>query len=229
MDLLRRRFLIELISAGVGLAGLTFFARAAGAMGGSFIKQGVRKIEGNVSINGIAAENGSAVNVGDRVSTGLNSSVIFVIGDDAFLLRAESEVIIDGKINPDNKVQTVDLLQITRGKLLSVFGKGRRRIVTPTAVAGVRGTGIYVEAEISQTYICTCYGKVDISALGRDEESETVVTNHHEAPRYVLATGPGPLIIKAPVKNHTDLELTRLESYVMRRPPFNELEGAYDN
>lgn len=229
MNPFRRRFLIEIISAGVGLAGLSFFARLAGAMGFFPIRQGMRKVDGDVRINGKPAREGSAVNLGDEVTTGLKSMAIFLVGEDAFLLRADSKVVIDGKPSPGIKMQVVDLLRLSHGKLLSVFGKGKRQIVTPTAVAGIRGTGIYVEAEPERTYICTCYGRVDIEARGRPGEKETIETRHHEEPRYIIALGTGPLIAKAPFLNHTDVELMTLESYVRRRPPFDPSDGRYDH
>lgn len=229
MNPLRRRFLIDIVSAGVGLAGLSFFVRIAGAMGSSGIKQGVRKIEGDIRINGKPATLGSVINIGDRVSTGVISAATFVVGEDAFLLRAGSEVVIEGKPATGNNMQVVELLRLSHGKLLSVFGKGKgkRKIMTPTAVAGVRGTGIYVEAEPERTYICTCYGQVDIEALGRPCEKEKIETQHHDAPRYIHASGNGPLIVKAPVQNHTDAELITLESYVNRRPPFEPSDDRY--
>ncbi|HLA27920.1 MAG TPA: hypothetical protein VJZ49_08500 [Syntrophales bacterium] len=228
MDPFRRRFLIEIISAGVGLAGLSFFVRLAGAMGFSPIRQGMRKVEGDVRINAKPAREGAAVNIGDEVTTGLKSMAIFLVGEDAFLLRADSKVVIDGKPNPGIIMQVVDLLRLSHGRLLSVFGKGERQIETPTAVAGIRGTGIYVEAEPERSYICTCYGRVDIEARGRPGEKETIETLHHEAPRYIFASGTGPLIAEAPFMNHTDTELMILESYVRRRPPFDPSEGRYD-
>ena len=108
------------------------------------------------------------------------------------------------------------------GKLLSVFGRGSRSIATPTATIGIRGTGIYIEAEAERTYVCTCYGLVDLQASNMPEARETVMTTHHDAPRYIYAHGETPIkmIEPAPVINHTDAELIMLEALVGRKPPF---------
>lgn len=72
------------------------------------------------------------------------------------------------------------------------------------------------------TYVCTCYGATDIAASDDPKISESVVSAHHDAPRYVLAKADkGRRIVPAPFKNHTDLELTLIESLVGRNPPFS--------
>ena len=141
---------------------------------------------------------------------------MFVIGRDAFLIRERSELLTAGR-----SVLTGSLRLVT-GKLLSVFGRGSRSITTPTATIGIRGTGIYIEAEAERTYVCTCYGLVDLQASNMPEARETVMTTHHDAPRYIYAHGEMPIkmIEPAPVINHTDAELIMLEALVGRKPPF---------
>ena len=104
--------------------------------------------------------------------------------------------------------------------MLAVFDRRNRKIITPTAVLGIRGTGIYIEAEPKRTYVCTCYGIVDIEAKATPDVRETVKTNHHESPRFVYGSGSKQFIVKAPVVNHTDAELILLEEFVGRQPPF---------
>ncbi len=57
--------------------------------------------------------------------------------------------------------------------MLSVFGKGRTRVETKTAVLGVRGTGVYIEAEPERTYICVCYGKIELTARATGERNSS--------------------------------------------------------
>ena len=53
-----------------------------------------------------------------------------------------------------------------------MFPKGRQlRLTTQTATIGIRGTGVYVEAEPSQTYFCTCYGIADVAATNDAKRS----------------------------------------------------------
>ena len=104
------------------------------------------------------------------------------------------------------------------GRLLSVFATGHpRRILTPSATIGIRGTGGYIEAQRGRTYFCLCYGAADIaSANGSATDSYT--TTHHESPRYIYGDRRADAIVPANVANHTDDELIMLEALVGRRP-----------
>ena len=177
---------------------------------------GMIEVRGEVLINGRPARAGAALKPGDSVATAPESSAVFVVGRDAFLIRERSELLTAGR-----SVLTGSLRLVT-GKLLSVFGRGPRSITTPTSTIGIRGTGIYIEAEAERTYVCTCYGLVDLQASNMPEARETVRTTHHDAPRYIYAHGETPIkmIEPAPVVNHTDVELIMLEALVGRKPPF---------
>ena len=119
-------------------------------------------------------------------------------------------------------------LRLLTGALLSVFGKREHHFSTPTATIGIRGTGLYVESEPEFSYVCTCYGTTDIAAAGDDASKETIVSRHHDAPRYVYADGAsGQRIRSAPFKNHTDLELALIEALVGRTTPFNLFDEGY--
>ncbi|MFH1604347.1 MAG: hypothetical protein ABIH03_10625 [Pseudomonadota bacterium] len=186
---------------------------------------GMVSIKGDVLINGGATRTGALVRPGDSVVTAPGGSAVFVVGSDAFLLREASELLSSG-----GEVLIASLRLVT-GKLLSVFGRGPRLITTPTATIGIRGTGIYIEAGIERSYVCTCYGVVDLQASNMPEARETVRANHHDAPRYIYAHGEMPIkmIEQAPVVNHTDAELIMLEALVGREPPFIGAKGRRSN
>ncbi len=209
-----KRMLLLLAAAAAGPLALR--PRGAAAMGGEPVIQGLRRAEGDVRVNGAAALPGASIKPGDVVRTGAKSVAVFVVGKDAFLLRENSEVSLSGV--PEQSL--IAEIRMKVGKLLSVFGRGKKALITPTAVCGIRGTGIYVESAADRTYVCTCYGTVDIEASTSPGQHETVKTTHHEAPRYIYAGGKGSLIEKAPMLNHTDEELIMLESLVRRKPPF---------
>jgi hypothetical protein len=121
----------------------------------------------------------------------------------------------------------INALRLVTGKLLSVFGKTKHRMYTPNATIGIRGTGIYIETDPEQSYVCTCYGVVDLFADKDKESRETIVSHHHNAPRYILTNEqPGHNIRPAPFINHTDLELQIIESLVGRTPPFLAAGGG---
>ena len=182
--------------------------------------QGVHEIQGAVRINAQIAKKGSIVSPGDILTTGSGSSAVIVIGGDAHLIRENSRIII-GK----NVLAGQNVFQIIAGKILSVYSKGDKKIITPTATIGIRGTGLYIEVEEEMTYVCLCYGQAEIFSGNLSKPLEKIQTTHHEAPRYIYASG-SEKIHEAPVKNHTDDELTFLESLVGRVPPFAAKKGA---
>ena len=96
-----------------------------------------------------------------------------------------------------------------------------------TSYAGLL-SGVYKEAELEQTYVCTCYGVVDLFSDKDKHSTETITAQHHDAPRYILSNEPsGRNIREAPFINHTDLELQVIEELVGRTPPFTMAGGGY--
>ena len=99
-----------------------------------------------------------------------------------------------------------------------------------TATMGIRGTGVYMEAEADLTYLCTCYGKVALASAKQPGDNQIIVAEHHDAPKYITRKSKGGThILPAPFKNHTDAELKLLEAIVGREVPFgleSELYGG---
>jgi hypothetical protein len=221
-ELDRRDFLKTMLGAGLaGGAGAMFLVRQVLAMGqGGQLTEGVRKVQGDVSVNGAPAQVGSIVFPGDVITTGSASLGVFVIGADAFLVRENSRIELAGGKGGQEPGATklVTSLKISSGKVLSVFGTGGKRIETVTAVAGTRGTGVYVESEPDLTYFCLCYGAADLSSAMKPDARESFSAEYHEA-RYILPPGAGRIFLKAPKINHRDEELVMLEALVGRKVP----------
>ncbi len=211
----RRKFLLRTVAL-LGISAFPAAIRYALAMGQRPAAPGLYRVEGEVRVNGRPAGAGQLVRPGDVIETGPRSQAVFVVGRDAYLLRAGS------RIETVGREMLIDTLRIVTGKLLSVLGPGARRIETPTATIGIRGTGIYVETEPERTYVCTCYGIADIQVNDKPGVRETIETKHHDQPRYVYGKSmPSIRMIEgAPVVNHTDAELAMLEALVGRTPPF---------
>lgn len=201
----RREFLIRCAVLGAGLM-----------LPGKALAGGLQQIAGSVAVNGNPATGATQVRALDIVTTGAGGSAILVMGKDAMLIRANSEVELLGK--PKTVVLTG--LRMLTGALLGVFGKGGgRRLITSTATIGIRGTGIYMEASAEQTYFCTCYGDVLIEDQHRGEK-RLVLSGYH-SPNIVYAEKKdGAMMQKAQFINHTDDELVMLEKLVGRKPPF---------
>jgi hypothetical protein len=103
-------------------------------------------------------------------------------------------------------------LRVVTGAVLAVFGPGMRSVMTGLVTAAIRGTGIYVEAGAEQTYFCTCYG--DVSLTAADGSRKDVVTRNHSA--HVIRAGSAMQV--APMMNHDNAELAALEKRVGRVP-----------
>ena len=190
------------------------------ALAAGSVEKGVHRVRGDVRVNGTPAKDGMDVKAGDVITTGAGSEVVFVTGKDAFLIRANSRVEAQGALG----ALALSGLRIVTGAVLSVFSRGEPKTLrTPTATIGIRGTAVYLEAEESRTYVCTCYGEADIESTADPSARETVRTTHHEQPRYVMGAGAPQMLMGAPVVNHTDAELTLLESLTGRRPPFLDM------
>ncbi len=211
----RRRILLKALFAaglleGVGLSGL--IGRAL-ANGNDPVAAGLRNFRGAVTINGQTARVGMLIKAGDTVVTGHDSEAIFVIGQDAFLQRDNSSVIFGDAAS--------GFFRIVTGKLLSVFGKGPKKLIVSTATIGIRGTGCYIEASPEQTYFCLCYGEAEIIPVAAPEQREVIATTHHDHPLTISHdAAKGSIMTAAPVINHTDAELTLLENLVGRQTPF---------
>ena len=223
----RREILLKALSAGLfaaaGPAGIMLPVHAMGRIP-KVLEPGksIYDMGGTVAVNGQRANMDTKIEANDVVTTGRRSHVVFAVGKDAFVLRANSRLELSGS------GFLINTLRLVTGKLLSVFGKTRHRMHTPNATIGIRGTGIYVEADPEQSYVCTCYGVVDLFADNDEQSRETITSQHHDAPRYILSSEQaGKNIRPAPFINHTDLELQIIEELVGRTPPFTVAGGGY--
>ena len=179
----------------------------------------IYRITGNAMVNGKPATLETPIGPAATVETGKDSEIIYVSNQNAYILRANSQVVLEAA-QSDSLATSLKLLT---GKLLSVFAKQKSpfSVRTNTATIGVRGTGVYLEADPEQTYFCTCYGIADVEAINDPQSKETVIATQHDKPLYILAGGQaGKNIRRAPFINHTDQELSLIEALVGRTPPF---------
>lgn len=217
----RRRTLLQALAAGLFAGAVPTNEAQASFLGDrpTLMKgHSIYQLEGRVLVNGQLATKETIIRPSDIVETGPKAHIIFVVGKDAYILRSGSKLILAAEPSEPSIAHSLRLLA---GKILAVFGKGPHRVETNTAVVGIRGTGIYTETNPDETYFCTCYGTVDM-ASSRDRSSRaTIVSQHHNAPKYIAAKGSeGKLIRPAPWKDHTDTELMLIEALVGRTPPF---------
>ena len=186
----------------------------------------IHQVSGDVRVNGVAATLATPINPGDVVETFEKSFVIFVVEKDAFIPRSNSKMTLPSR-QPAAPSAITTAYVLDRGKALSVLASRRTNIATPTAQIGVRGTGVYIESEPDRSYVCICYGVSDLSTPDDPGLSETIVSEHHTAPRYILADkSASQRIVPAPFKNHDDQELLLIETLVGRSTPYVVPKGV---
>ncbi len=220
-DSSRREYLLKMLSCGA-LGLIPFSLANAGWFSSSPKKiaedKSIYSLDGVVLVNGQPATLKTRIRAGDRVQTRADSELIFVVGADSFIMRSNSEMQIEGSNF------FIDSLRVLSGQLLSVFAKRKAgqvlKMMAPTATIGIRGTGVYMEIEPDLTYLCTCYGQVELAARDDPNDKELITTTNHDAPRYISSKpSKGSSIRSAPVINHRSSELKLLEAIVGRKVP----------
>lgn len=232
-DETRRALLVKAMSLGLFAGGMGWNLPALAQLFGRVPRKlpegrSIFELRGKVLVNGVQATRETRIGPTDKVETAQGALLIAAIGGTAFVMRERTSMELDGK------ALLVRSMRLLSGKLLTVFGRRNQgehaQMRTAVATIGIRGTGVYAEADPEKTYLCTCYGNTDITSERDPSQTENIVATHHDKPRYVLAEpDAGKLIVPAPFLNHTDLELMTIEAIVGREVPFgltgNEYEG----
>jgi len=164
----------------------------------------VIELEGKTWIEENPARLGSKARLGDKIRTGENSRAVLKLRDGSVLMLRSGSVLV---LSEDNSPGTLDLLL---GKMLAVFSEGEHEVYTPTAVAGVRGTGLYLMVESPEsTYACVCFGTVEFTAKSDPNVKTTLTADHHNAMRLTEKDGKAS-IASAGMDDHKDKEVDHL-------------------
>ena len=228
----RRLWLIRALTAGLLGTGLSRAEAITFGIFGSKPRklpetQSIYGLSGQVTVNNEPASLATRIKPGDTVQTAQNSEIVFVVNSHSMILRSESKLLIE---QPENAPESVIIggLRMLSGKLLSVSRNSPMKVTSSTATIGIRGTGFYIEADAERTYFCTCYGATDVAANEDPQSRQSIVTTHHERPVYIVKDGSsGNNIRSAPFVNHTDQELSLIETLVGRKTPFVFSNDAY--
>lgn len=182
----------------------------------------IHQLHGLVYVNNRPANLNSRISSSSRIVVAHDAELVFSIGGDAFLLRGGTAIELVGS-------SVISGLRLLTGGLLSVFDKRSKpaHIVTRMATIGIRGTGVYVQAEPNRLYTCTCYGETDL-IIGR--HTERIVSSYHNAHEVIHGElqankddeMQGMKMKSMAVVDHTDDELRMLEAYVGRIPAFDQ-------
>lgn len=113
---------------------------------------------------------GSVLLPGDKVVTKKASKLKIVKGDSQLFLGQNTSFIIPQDKKNDSQNSFLNLL---RGKIRAKVKKGSVKnfeVSTPTAVAGVRGTEFFVQADENKGFVCTIDGSVEVKRKKSQEK-----------------------------------------------------------
>ncbi|MCB4364869.1 iron dicitrate transport regulator FecR [Hydrogenophaga taeniospiralis] len=194
---------------------------ALGGLPGAMAQQRSNVVEfvGDVLLNGRRMVQQQTIQTGDDIVTGPASRLVFVIGNAAFHVRQNTRM----SVQRGSTLNTVSLLRLLTGAVVSAFGRGpRRAIVMPTLTAGIRGTGVYAEVFPDQrSYFCNCYGTVEMNARGQSALSQA---SYHQSFWGEVEPKNGRFLTPANAINHTDEEVEFLAQLVGQQTAW-QIEG----
>ncbi|MFP4408656.1 MAG: FecR domain-containing protein [Spirochaetaceae bacterium] len=181
--------------------------------------------EGDVTVNGEAAELGLKVRTGDIVTTGV-ASVADIIFGERNIFRLQEETSATLTLDPSRQG-----VRLERGTFAAVFDElvsaGTREedrflLETSTAVAGVRGTTFFVKVEHEDsTFVCTCHGSLFLDPA--DGPSPFTVTNYrHKAYRFRRSDDQVVVVEPETDLYHTSDDLNRLADRIGVTIPWGE-------
>lgn len=203
---------------------LTFCAAAPEAAAASPVSRGVVVfLEGEVTIDGAAAEIGAQLGPIARIETGIASSCEIVFDKrNAIRVGQNSVAILDfSGILKEVTLKKGGLTSVLRN-LGKASGKDAFRVVTDTAVAGVRGTSFCVWADAGSSYVCACNGTVrTIDAKGGQEQ---VLSAAHHSARSYTREGGGIALAQAGLEHHSDASVESLAARIGEKIDWSRIE-----
>lgn len=211
----RRRLLVQALAAGLFSGGWR--------RGYAATSKSIFRVTGPVTVDGAPAIADTAIGTNSKVLVPKDSELIAILGELAFIARAESEIVIGDKVSD---------LRVIKGNLLAVAAPGEYRVATNIATIVERnknpkdGIGFYLEAKEKLTYFCTCYGVSEIFVNDDDTVKDAVSADHHDRPVNIFRDKTRKKRIEtAPFKNHTDDELKLIGELIDHIPPFLKRQG----
>jgi hypothetical protein len=181
-------------------------------------RSNIVELQGDARANGQRLRPEQTIQTGDRIETGPDSRLVFVLGNASFLVRQNTRLTVERGAT----LSVVSVLRLVTGAVASVWGKGiSRQIVLPTLTAGIRGTGVYSEVmPTGRSYFCNCYGTVDMAAGPDRAVSEA---SYHQSFWGEVEPRNGRLLTPAGAINHTDEELEMLAKLIDQQTAWQAL------
>jgi hypothetical protein len=170
-------------------------------------------LEGAVKVDGAAATIGQELGAVALVETGPNATCEIVFnGKNALRVGQNAVASLDfSGIIKQVSLKKGGLTSVLR-KLERVAGKDGFRVVTPTAVAAVRGTSFCIWVDEKSTYVCACNGSVR-TVDGKGSNEQDLSAAHHVARNYVKS-GEAISVSPAGIEHHSDASVESLAARI---------------
>ena len=169
----------------------------------------IKSLNGKLNIETFRAKKAARISSAEK-------QTIFTVGKDAFLTDANFEA----ELEYDSQ-GLLGKLRIISGQTLAVLKprNGRQtELLMPNSTASIRGTGFYVNVDVSKPhdYICCCYGHIEFQNSKSGQEQRLKNSYHNateidEKGNFVKPKFDYPY-------GHYDDELVLLENAVGRQP-----------
>ena len=162
-------------------------------------------VEGDVRIDGMKATVGHPVPQTALITVGKASRAVLTLEAGSIIrLGADTQASLGATARKQSS------MKLLAGTIWSFFTRPTSyEVEGPNAVAGVRGTVFFVEAESKDsTYICDCTGEVEVLGLEGAGTPQTLVSkDEHKGVRIKTGSKTNEPVA---AKNHTATEATEL-------------------
>ncbi len=165
-------------------------------------------LEGDVFVDGSAAQFGTVIRPGAVIETG-GSSLCDVVFGEKNVIRIYENTITELDMYTGRAELKKGSLGAVLYRLTSFISPdgAKFQVSSPDVVAGVRGTALYLKIEDDgQTYFCTCYGKIQLEAP-TGKARRTVEAYHHRAYRYITGEDGKVRLERALKEHHDDISM----------------------
>jgi len=185
----------------------------------------IRFIKGEVYVNDIRAVIGDTVNQDDRIRTDEKSEAEIELQDFAvFSIKENTTCSV-------RDLFTKPTLELEKGWCLLIVRHGKPfSISTPTVLAGIRGTVIFFRVfDREHTYMCDCYGSVDLIDPDTGDVLRQVTSRYHKAVE-IRKTGRHITVERQRKLYHRDRDILQIsEGFSRETRVFEEKEGRGSN
>ena len=158
------------------------------------------QVEGTVTMDGAPATVDAAIPETAKIVTGKDGRAVITLEPGGIIEIRKGSTVEVGKSERKDKS-----LKLALGTLWSFVPNGSSyEVVTDNAVAGVRGTVFYMEAQgPKKTYLCACDGEIDL--VGANPKLNKPLKSSMEHKAFMIMTkGKKQVARKAKRLNHTD-------------------------